>query len=307
VDETTRMLDLLNSGFPDLAALPPLAARAAADARVRIPGNLDDVARTDDIVAPTADGDLALRVYRPLSPHPLPTTVYAHGGGLLHGSIASHDGFCRRWARGTGSVVVSVEYRLAPEHLHPSGVADIVAAARWAAASGLAPEGVLLAGDSAGATLAALAALALRAGGGSPAVGQILLYPMLDPRMASASYRTRGRGYFVTARQLRFYWETALGTDAEEIPADPALSPWFAADLADLPPAVIVTAGLDPLCDEGREYGRRLMAAGVPTVHRRYPDQFHGFVTIPDYGPAEAARDVLWSDIRSAFTKEHSA
>ncbi|MFD4422908.1 alpha/beta hydrolase [Agromyces sp. NPDC058484] len=308
MDESERMLELLNASFPDIAAMAPLDARAAVDARVRPVDNLDDVARAEDHLIVGTAGDVPVRVYHPHDPaRDAPAVVFAHGGGFLHGSIASHDGFCRRWARGTGAVVVSVEYRLAPEHPAPEAVDDVISAVDWLRSSDAAGAGIVAAGDSSGANLAAVAAIALRDRGDSPLVGQVLIYPFLDPTMASQSYRTRAQGYFVTARSLGYYWKTYLGERLETAPADWRISPANAANHNALPPAIVVTAGLDPLCDEGRDYARLLRRAGVPALHRHHPEQFHGFLTIPGYGPAEAARELLWSDFRAAFVKEGRA
>lgn len=308
MDETQRMLAALNASFPDIAGMSPLDARAAVNARISPAPNVSGVVLSDDLVVAARHGGINVRCYSPRTSCPgAPLTVYAHGGGFLHGSIAGHDGFCRMWAAETGSTVVSVDYRLAPEHLAPAPVEDIVAVATWAAAAGRAPHGVVLAGDSSGANLAAAACLALRDQGSSPVVGQVLIYPILDPAMRSDSHRSRAEGYFITARAVRFYWETYLGGPADAATPDWRVMPQTAADLSSLPPALTVTAGLDPLCDEGRDYAAALRRAGTTSVHRHYPDQFHGFLTIPNYAPGAAARDNLWADFAGLFTREHSA
>ncbi|WP_104103476.1 alpha/beta hydrolase [Arthrobacter sp. 08Y14] len=314
MDETQTMLAALNASFPDIAGMDPLAARAAVDARIPPAQNLDDVAAAEDALVPSEHGGIPVRIYRPHVPSPsAPATVYAHGGGFLHGSIAGHDRFCRLWAAGTGSSVVSVEYRLAPEHLAPAPVADVVAVAHWLADRGEAARGLVLAGDSAGANLAAAAALTLRDRGSELVAGQVLIYPMLDPRMQSESYRLRAEGYFVTARALRFYWETYLGGPAAEAAPDWRFMPQTAEDLSSLPPSITVTAGLDPLGDEGRDYAALLRGAGNTALHRHYPDQFHGFLTMPGYGPGASARSILWADFTRLFagkntdTREHTA
>lgn len=298
MDETTRMLELLNAAFPRLATMDPLDGRAAADERIRPAANLDDVASTEDVVVDAGTHGIPIRTYHPHERRPdAPTAVYAHGGGFLHGSIAGHDAFCRRWARATGAVVVSVDYRLAPEAGPGDALDDLVAAVEWTVGAGLAAHGLVLGGDSSGGNLAAGAAIRLRDEGESPVVGQVLLYPFLDPTMSSESHRTRANGYFVTSELLAHYWRTFLGDRTDRFHAD--VTPLAVDDLAGLPPAIVVTAGLDPLCDEGADYARRLRAAGVPVVLRHYPDQFHGFLTIPGYGPGVSAADVLWSDVRS--------
>jgi acetyl esterase len=292
------MLELLNASFPPLATMDPLDGRAAADDRIRPATNLDDVASTDDVVVDAGTHGIPIRTYHPHERRPdAPTTVYAHGGGFLHGSIVGHDGFCRRWARATGAVVVSVDYRLAPEAGPGAARDDVVAAAVWAVDTGLAAHGLALAGDSSGGNVAAGAAISLRDRGRSPVVAQVLLYPFLDPTMSSESHRTRAGGYFVTSELLAHYWRTFLGERPDRFDAD--VTPLAVDDLAGLPPAIVVTAGLDPLCDEGADYAGRLRSAGVPVTLRHHPDQFHGFLTIPGYGPGTSAADILWSDLRS--------
>lgn len=298
MDETTRMLELLNASFPRLATMDPLDGRAAADERIRPATNLDDVAATDDGVVDAGTHGIPIRTYHPREWRPdAPTTVYAHGGGFLHGSIAGHDGFCRRWARATGATVVSVDYRLAPEAGPGAARDDVIAAADWAVEAGLGAHGLLLAGDSSGGNVAAGAAIGLRDRGASPVVAQVLLYPFLDPTMSSESHRARATGYFVTSELLAHYWRTFLGERPGRFDAD--VTPLAVDDLAGLPPAIVVTAGLDPLCDEGADYARRLRSAGVPVTLRHHPDQFHGFLTIPGYGPGISAAEILWSDLRS--------
>lgn len=298
MDETTRMLELLNASFPRLATMDPLDGRAAADERIRPATNLDDVAATDDGVVDAGTHGIPIRTYHPRERRPdAPTTVYAHGGGFLHGSIAGHDGFCRRWARATGATVVSVDYRLAPEAGPGAARDDVIAAADWAVEAGLGAHGLLLAGDSSGGNVAAGAAIGLRDRGASPVVAQVLLYPFLDPTMSSESHRARATGYFVTSELLAHYWRTFLGERPGRFDAD--VTPLAVDDLAGLPPAIVVTAGLDPLCDEGADYARRLRFAGVPVTLRHHPDQFHGFLTIPGYGPGISAAEILWSDLRS--------
>lgn len=307
MDETTRMLELLNTTFPPIWTMDPHEGRAAVDARIRPADNLDDAAAEDGVVHHGMHA-IPVRVYRPAGIRTgAPTTVYAHGGGFLHGSIAGHDGFCRRWARQTRSVVVSVGYRLAPEAGPGAARDDLVAAADWAVATGLAPHGLILAGDSSGGNVAAGAAIAFRDRSHSPVVGQALLYPFLDPDMATESHRTRATGSFVTAELLSHYWRTFLGSSRDHVAAD--VTPLAVDDLRDLPPAIVVTAGLDPLCDEGTLYAQRLRAAGVPVLERHHPDQFHGFLTIPGYGPSMSAAAILWSDVREltpTAAKEHA-
>ncbi|MEJ1087804.1 alpha/beta hydrolase [Microbacterium sp. Mu-80] len=309
MSETARMLALLNETFPDLTRMAPEDARRAADARIR-PAAADKAVNAEDVTVDAGTHRLEVRVYRPHVTAPdAPVTVYAHGGGFLHGSIIGHDGFCRRWAQSTGGTVVSVEYRVSTQAPPPAARDDLVTAVRWAQQAALADNGVILAGDSSGGNLAAGAAIVLRDLGETPVVGQALLYPFLDPTMSTESHRTRATGYFVTDALLSYYWQVYVGAGREpaDAAADADVTPLAIADLTGLPPAVVVTAGLDPLCDEGIQYASRLRAAGVPVVERHYPGQFHGFLTIPDYGPASSASEVLWADLRHlshTLTKE---
>ena len=288
--------------------MPPLAARQAVDSRITPSRNLNDVLRSEDMAFAIPDGTVKVRVYYPHEPAPnAPATVYAHGGGFLHGSIAGHDRFCRIWAANTGSTVISVDYRLAPEHSAPTPVFDVAAAAEWACESGYGTNGIVLAGDSAGANLAAVACILLRERGSTVVAGQVLLYPMLDPTMDTDSYRRCAEGFFITAEALAFYWRTYLGDSIVAPEADWRIAPLAAADHSNLPPSITVTAGLDPLCEEGRAYSDVLSRAGNRALHRHYPDQFHGFLTMPDYSPGGSAQHTLWADFRNFFIKEHNA
>lgn len=300
MNETQQMLDLLNTSFPDITSLSPAEGRRLVDARVRPAANIDDVASTEDVLVDAGDHEVTVRIYHPHEhDSDAPVTVFAHGGGFLHGSIASHDGFCRLWSKQTCSLVVSVEHRLSPEYGPPAGRDDVVAVVDWAQRMGFGRHGIMLAGDSSGGNVAAAAAIVLRDTGASPVTGQILIYPFLDPSMDSESHRTRADGYFVTRTLLAHYWSAHLGDHFDERGADPAVTPLAVEDLTGLPPAIVVTAGLDPLSDEGAEYARRLREDGTEVLHRHFPDQFHGFLTIAGYGPARSATDILWGDIRA--------
>lgn len=309
MNETEQLLELLNSTFPDITTMTALEARAAVDSRIRPAENLSD-AQTHDHTIAAPHGALRVRVYRQEdgggSPA-LPVTIYAHGGGFLHGSIEGHDSFCRTWSKRTGMTVVSVDYRLAPEWGAPAAAEDLVTTAHWALAEGLGSR-VLLAGDSSGANAAAVASAMLVAETSNSLAGQVLITPFLDPRMSTETYRTRAEGYFITARILETYWSHYLGApgtaEAEPWQVNPTLAP----NLADLPPTIVITAGLDPLSAEGRAYHHALTGEGVTSLHRHYPDQFHGFFTIPRYGPAVSATDILWADLTALINNtEHHA
>ena len=287
--EVAGLLRTLNEGFPPVETMSAADARAAVAARAAPVTNLSDVRATRDESA----GGVPVRVYEPHDPDPAATIVFAHGGGFVLCDLDSHDGFCRALARGTGSTVVSVDYRRAPEHRAPAAAEDVYTALVWAAESFAGP--LLVAGDSAGGNLAAAAALMARDHGGPALAGQVLLYPVIDPGCDSPSYASRGTGHYLTSAAMRWYWDHYLG-GAEP---SPYVAPLRAESLAGLPPAVVVVGRLDPLHSEGVAYATALGAAGVPVVLREYPDMFHGFVTIGPFTPAASARSLLWSDVRA--------
>ncbi|MFJ8018263.1 alpha/beta hydrolase [Streptomyces sp. NPDC096339] len=271
-----RFCDAMTAGFPgpgDTAAL-----RAAA-----VPGPPGPaVASVYDTVA---DG-VPVRVY---DPEPgadgRPLVVFLHGGGWVMCGLDTHDALCRTLAAASGAVVVSADYRLAPEHPWPAGPDDALTVLLWARAEaerlGCDPDRVVLAGDSSGGNLAAVTAL--RAPG--LAAGQLLFYPPLDASMGSASVETYAEGYFHTAAHMAWYWDQYGGD-----PAHPHVSPLHAPDLAGLPPALIVLADCDVLRDEGLAYGRRLAAAGVDCTVQLHPGVFHGFLGLPLPAGAAALR-----------------
>src|SRR5271155_79045 len=237
---------------------------------------------------------LRARLYRPSASGPVATVVFFHGGGWVVGDVASYGAQCRRLRDGTGAAILSVESRLAPEALFPAAVEAALAAMRWAAANvdRLGGDGTRLgvAGDSAGGNLAAVVAqamrrekIALRA--------QLLVYPALDSvglRSGEASLRFPSharfaRGYFLTLAGMNWYADRYV--PAERDRADPRASPLRAEYLAGLPPAVIATAGFDPLLDEGRAYAAALRAAGVPVTYLEFPALIHGFFGLASLSP----------------------
>jgi acetyl esterase/lipase len=236
------------------------------------------LASVGDLVISGPHGWVPLRTYAPSTTGPLPVVAYLHGGGWTVGSIASFDGVARTLAAASGALVVSVGYRLAPEHPFPVPVDETVAVLRWladhAATLGGDPTRLAVAGDSAGANLAAVAVRRLRDEGGPPLRMQALVYPPCDAALDTASADTFADGHGFTADAMRRYWELYLaGTDG----ADPDASPLRAGDLAGLPPAFVATAEHDVLRDEGEAYGAALRAAGVLATIRRYPGTEHGF------------------------------
>jgi acetyl esterase/lipase len=309
-DGVQAMLEQLNGGFPHVEEMTGAQARAAVAQR-RVPvDNLDDVSRTIDRSIPGPGGAILVRIYYPHGEpsHHRPGIVFCHGGGFVFCDIESHDGFCRALARGSEAVVVSVDYRLAPEHPAPAAALDAFAAFGWvvehAAELGIDPRRTAVGGDSAGGNLAAVAAILCRDQGVVQPAAQVLLYPALDPSFETDSYHRYGTGYFNTRTAMQWYWHQYLGSERAFDPPY-LVAPARAESHADLPPAVIVTAGVDPLHSEGCDYARQLHNAGVPVVHRDFPGLFHGFVTIQSFAPGASARDLVCGDLRRLLDPNH--
>ncbi|MBF6302188.1 alpha/beta hydrolase [Nocardia amamiensis] len=257
------------------------------------------------IPGPHGAPEVRVRIYRPASAAtPAPIVIFCHGGGFVICSLDSHDQFCRVMANGTDAIVVSVDYRQAPEHRFPAAAEDAYAALRWVAdhaeSLGGDPACVVVAGDSAGGNLATVMALMARDRGGPRIARQLLLYPMLDPACATDSYRENAEGYFTTAAHLRWYWSQYLDSHDG---TDPYANP-LCADLSGLPPAHIVTAEFDPLRDEGESYGQRLTQAGVAVEIHRYKGMFHGFMSMAGNLPEAAqANAAAFSVVRAAYAE----
>jgi acetyl esterase/lipase len=302
-DGVQAMLRELDAGFPRVETMTAAAARAAVAQRGVPANNIQDVRTTIDHAVPGPAGAIPVRIYYPHGSlfGNRPGIVFYHGGGFVFCDIESHDGFCRALARGSQAVVVSVGYRLAPEHPAPAAALDAFAAFCWvidhAAGLGIDATRTAIAGDSAGGNLAAVTAILCRERGAARPAAQLLLYPVVDPSFETDSYHRYGTGYFNTRTAMQWYWHQYLG--GERIVDPPYLvAPARADSHADLPPAVVVTAGLDPLHSEGCDYARRLRNAGVRVVHRDFPGLFHGFMTIQSFPPAASARDLICGDLR---------
>lgn len=304
--EVSELLQVMDGAFPAVHEMTGAQARAAVAARRQPVDNIDDVRRAEDRAIPTQYGSLQIRIYYPHGhgEQPLPVVVFFHGGGFVFCDIDSHDGFCRRIAKNVEVVVVSVGYRLAPEHPAPAAAQDAYAALVWvaenAAELGADPGRIVTAGDSAGGNLAAVSCLMARELGGPQIAAQVLIYPVIEPDFNSPSYRLYASGYFNTKAAMQWYWRQYLG----ERPVPELASfvaPLRAATHADLPPAIVVTAGMDPLSSEGHAYAAALKRAAVPVVHRHYPGLFHGFLTIGPLRAAAAARELLWADLTAVL------
>jgi acetyl esterase len=270
----------VNRAAPD----PSVEARRAttrSSARVAA-GAPIPVGRVDDLVVDGAVGPLRARHYAPPSGgEGRPLVVFFHGGGWVVGDLDTHDQPCRLLAKHADVHVLSIDYRLAPEHPYPAAVDDAVAAFAWAtthaAGLGADPTRLAVAGDSAGGNLAAVVALVTRDAGTAQPVAQLLLYPGTDSSRNRPSKDLFADGFFLTKKQMDWYWDTYSDGGSR---TDPRLSPLCADSLAGLAPTVLTTAGFDPLRDEGEAYADRLREEGVPVVLRRAPGLVHGYFSM---------------------------
>jgi acetyl esterase len=284
VDPQIRTLLTLRAALPELHTLSVADARAQFAVR-DFPGlRKPQVAGVTNRDMQGPAGSLPLRIYTPLGKGPFPLMVFYHGSGFVVCSLDTHDGMARNLCAGTGCVVVSVDYRLAPEAKFPAGPDDCLAATRWAAANasalGADPGQIIVAGDSAGGNLAAVTALRIRDEGGPRLLGQLLIYPVTDYiEPGTPSMQENAEGYGLTRAGMAWFWNHYLADPADGL--HPHASPFRANDLAGLPPALVVTAEYDPLRDEGEYYADRLRQAGVPTHMKRWDGMNHGFFFWP--------------------------
>lgn len=248
------------------------------------------VGSVQNTTVPGAAGWVPARIYQPEGAGPFPTVAYFHGGGYVIGNLDTHDNMCREICRVAQAAVVSVDYRLAPEHPFPAGIEDAVAAAKWIVANAreLGGNGIVaVAGDSAGGNFSAAVAQQLR-DAGTPLAAQFLIYPAVDHVAAAyPSAEQNARGYFLEADTMAWFYNHYAGGYANTL--DPRLAPLQAANLAGLPPAVIVTAEFDPLRDQGAAYAQALRAAGNQAELIEGPGMIHGFFDMGRWSPGAQA------------------
>jgi acetyl esterase len=294
--------------LPELHELSPERAREVQEQIAQLSPGIS-LSAVEDWTIEGPGGELPLRLYEPRDEptEKAPLVLYFHGGGWVVGSLDTHDGVCRKLAAETGYPVVSVDYRLAPEHPFPAALRDCYRALEWATETApeldADPERVALAGDSAGGNLAAATALLARDEDGPSVAYQALVYPATgDPRETQA-YAENAEGYFLPRETMEWFADQYLDDDIDigNIYARPRL----AADLSELPPATIVTGGFDPLRDDGAAYARRLDEAGVSVCYHNYSGQIHGFfnmiadpVDLPD---AHDAHERVAADLQNAL------
>lgn len=268
-----------------------------------------DVAVAQDLSASGPNGPIPVRYYRPVrstEAQVLPLLVFYHGGGWVIGDLDTHDVVCRTLCNHSGAAVLSVDYRMGPEHKFPAAVEDAYAALLWAKAEAeagrLAVDGARLAvgGDSAGGNLAAVACLLARQAGGPAIAFQLLIYPATDMVMTTRSHAEFGEGHLLTRSTMAWFQQQYLRNDADQ--QDWRASPLRAADLSGLPPAFVLVAGHDPLRDEGEAYAKALERAGNAVVFREFPGQIHGFITMGKVLPqANMALAEMGEALKQAF------
>jgi acetyl esterase len=264
--------------------------------------------RVEDLMIPSSDAgvNIPIRIYTPELNKKLPVLIFYHGGGWQRGDIASHDSICRHFARYSGAIVVSVEWRLAPEHKFPTGPNDCLAAYKWVAQHGndynMDTSRIGISGDSAGGNMTAITAQRLRKENVVQPIFQLMLYPSLDLSCSAQSYVDYADGFFLTTERVKFYVNNYVRS-ADDIPL-PECSPLKQQDLSKLPPAHIVTNGFDPLKDEGQAYAKRLQEAGIPTTHKCYEAFIHAFLHMNDTAPAvEVALQEISGEIKKHLFK----
>lgn len=280
--QTAQLLEQIAAiDRPPMTEQAPQAVRESYAAMAALDVRPAEPAVTEDRTIEGPGGEIPVRIYRPAADGPLPVVVYFHGGGFVIGGIETHDGLCQQLATGVRAVVVSVDYRLAPEHPFPAAVEDAEAATSWAREHagelGGDPARIAVGGDSAGGNLAAVTARRLRDAGSHPIGFQLLFYPVTDFVGAHPSHVENGEGYMLTSEMMDWFKLHYLGGSD---PAHPDASPLHAEDLSGLPPALVITAEFDPLRDEGEAYAARLVDAGVEARASRHAGMIHGFVSL---------------------------
>ncbi len=286
--QAQALIDLIaQRGLPAMQDLAPAEARHFyRERRALTQPEPPPVAEIAELSAEGPHGPIPLRLYRPTQrsddPAPMPVLVYFHGGGWTIGDLDTHDVLCRELANASRCAVVSVDYRMGPEHRFPAAVDDCLAATSWvrrhAEALGVDASRLAVGGDSAGGNLAAAVALLARDAGDLPIAWQLLIYPATDMRCVHESHTTNGRGYLLESATIAYYRDNYIADPAHY--ADWRASPLLHADLAGLPPSLVLTAGFDPLRDEGRDYADALVAAGNQASYLCFDRQIHGFITM---------------------------
>jgi acetyl esterase len=306
--QAAALLDDLATGVsPPASTLSVATGRALLDDLFAVE-EPEPVGSTTDLEIGGPNGPIPLRIYLPVGEGPSPVLVFLHGGGWVRGSLDAYDGLCRRLTNGAGCVVVSVAYRRAPEHPFPAGLEDCYAATEWTAEHAAAVEGdpdrVAVGGDSAGGNLSAAVTLAARDRDGPDLAHQLLIYPAVNPPSVRwfDSYDENGEGYLLTMDSVEWYLEQY--TEPADV-GNAYAFPLRARDLSGLPPATVLTAGFDPIRDEGIAYAERLTEAGVEADHLHYGSQIHAFVSLYEYiDEGREAIDEMAARLRTGLAED---
>lgn len=292
---------------PPLESLPPVQAREAFKAlNQNSVETTESVAKVENRSIPVEGGQIPIRVYKPEGKGPHPALVFFHGGGWVIGDLDSHDNVCRTLTNLADCVVVSVDYRLAPEHKFPTAVYDCYDAAKWVfehpGELNVDASRIAVGGDSAGGNLTAVVSYLAREKAAPKLVHQLLIYPATDFTADNASLRENGEGYLLTEDSMVYFRNHYLRTSDDV--RNPLASPFLIDDLSGLPPATVITAEYDPLRDEGEAYAEQLKEAGVPVTLKRYGGMIHGFVSMADeLDQGKKALNQAAESLRSAFAK----
>ncbi|WP_229720093.1 alpha/beta hydrolase [Oceanobacillus neutriphilus] len=307
----TILKNIEASGSPPLGSLPPKQEREAFIATNKTPGKkLEPVNKIVNRNIQGPGGNIPIRIYNySRDTERQPVMVFFHGGGFVTGNLETHDYICRAITNRAECVVVSVDYRLAPEHQFPAAVEDCYAATQWisqhATELNIDPSRIAVGGDSSGGNLATVVSYQAKQKGSPKLICQMLLYPLTQFSFDTVSRRENGKGYVLTKKALKYYRKHYLKTLEEA--KNPFASPLLIDDVSNLPPAIIVTAEYDPLRDEGEAYGKRLKEAGVPVTLTRYNGVIHGFVAMAAFlKQGKNALEETTVLLRSAFGEGRS-
>jgi acetyl esterase len=280
----TLLKKMVEKKMPELHTLTPQAARKLMDTAIKATmGKPEKVSKIEDLRILSPAVEIPIRIYFPEGEGPFPILVYYHGGGFVIGNIAMADNLCRAIANRASCIVVSVEYRLAPEYKFPAAVDDSYAATKWVARNAHRingdPSRIAVGGDSAGGNLSAVVSLRAHNERENFPIFQVLIYPVTDLTIHfTSSINEFKEGHFLTVADMVWFGEQYFRKDQDR--RVPYASPLLAPDLRNLPPALIITAGFDPLRDEGEAYGERLKKSGVPVKVSRYTGMIHGFISM---------------------------
>ena len=307
--QAQALLDgLAAQGMKDFVDMSVDEARQTAHAFIGLQGEEEPVGKIIDKMIPVPEGEIPIRIYLPTGSEPHPIVMYFHGGGFLFGDVIVVDKVARSLCNTSGAAVISVGYRLAPEHRFSTAPEDCYAATQWAAdnasALGLDAKRIAVCGDSAGGNLATVVAMMARDRDGPRIVYQLLFYPVTDSRSdTEGRYPSRvnnGTGYLLTSATMDWFFSHYF---IDRMEADHPLASPILGDLQDLPPATVVTAGFDPLHDEGKAYADALSAAGVAVRYRPAPELIHGFIWLMGVIPqARTVFDEVGEHLRDAFS-----